>query len=218
MGELRLTAIGIGEFGSLFTGSPAIEEHLRAVAAEAWPPPVPPAKRRLLDRVGPVTRVPADAPVVRDGVPTGADLHDVTHGRFVRSERLSAAWALVRLWLDACGWPTLVLTLDEAAINDLDFELATGGVPTRFALRRLLNDRLALPLRTAPGQVTGFVPYDHAVALRETWRPAIPTLSPHNAAPAQRIVTWLGDLEAWAGHSRRAGQRLPDLVASFTQE
>lgn len=217
MGELRLTAIGIGELRSLFAGSPAIEEHLRAVAAHAWPPEQPAARKSLLGKAGPLTRVPADAPVVRPGVPTGADIHDLVCGRFIRPDRLTAAWALVRVWLDACGWPTLSLGLDEPAINDLDFELATGGVETRFALRRLLNDKLALPLRHAPGQVTGFVPFEHARALREAWRPALPTLSPHNATTAQHVVGWLGGLESWAEHARRTGLRAPDLIASFTQ-
>lgn len=217
MGELRLTAIGLRELQALFGGSPAIEEHLRAVAAQAWPPPPAAAKGRLLGRVGPLTKVPADAPVVRPGVPTLADVHDLARGRFIKPDRLTAAWALVRAWLDACGWPTLVLALDEPAINDLDFELATGGVETRYALRRLLNDRLALPLRPAPGQVTGYVPFEHARALRDAWRPALPTLSPHNTATAQHIVGWLGGLESWADYAHRSGLRAPDLIASFTQ-
>nr|NLI50013.1 hypothetical protein [Propionibacterium sp.] len=216
MGELRLTAIGIGELRALFSGSPAIEEHLRSVAAHAWPPEPPPTRSPLLGKIGPLTRLPPDAPVVRPGVPTAADIHDLARGRFIKPDRLTAAWALVRVWLDACGWPTLSLALDEPAINDLDFELATGGVETRYALRRLLNDKLALPLRNAPGQVTGYVPFDHARALREAWRPALATLSPHNATTAQHIVGWLGGLESWADYAHRAGLRAPDLIASFT--
>ena len=218
MGELRLTAIGVGELKALFSGSPEIEEHLRTVAAQAFPPPQAPVKKgRLLGKVGPLVQPPPDAPVIRPGVPTNQDLHDLTRGRFVKADRLTAAWALVRLWLDACGWPTLVLAIDEPAMNELDFELATGGVETRYALRRLLNDKLALPLRNAPGQVTGFVPYEHAVALRETWRPAVPTLSPRNVATAQHIVGWLGGLEGWAAYACQVGHPLPDLIASFTQ-
>lgn len=217
MGELRLTAIGIGELRALFAGSPAIEEHLRSVAAQAWPPAPPPTRAPLLGKIGPLTRLPPDAPVTRPDVPNAADLRDVAHGRFVKPDRLAAAWALVRVWLDACGWPSLALTLDERAINDLDFELSTGGVETRFALRRLLNDKLSLPLRNASGQVTGYVPFEQALALREAWRPALPTLSAHNVATAQHIVGWLGGLESWADYARRAGMRPPDLVASFTQ-
>ncbi len=216
MGELRLTAIAIDDLRALFQGSPAIEEHLRGVAAQAFPPDVPTPTASRLGKVGPLTRVPPDAPVVRPGVPTNDDLHKVTHGRFVTPDRLSAAWALVRLWLDACGWPTLVVAIDEPAMNDLDFELATGGVETRYALRRLLNDKLALPLRNAPGQVTGFTGYEAAVAMRDAWRPAIKTLSPHNAAVAEYIAAWMGGLESWADYARQHQRPLPDLVASFT--
>ncbi|HOA89920.1 MAG TPA: hypothetical protein PKG79_11245 [Propioniciclava tarda] len=217
MGELRLTAIGVEALGTLFSGSPAIEEHLRGVAAAAYPPEVTPRRRGLLGKVGPITVVPDGAPIVKPGVPTNQDLHDVTHGRFVKADRLTAAWTLVRLWLDACGWPSLALDLDEAHMNDLDFELATGGVETRYALRRLLNDKLSLPLRTAPGQVTGYVDFDHARALRDAWRPALDTLSPHNRAVALHVVGWLGGLESWASYARPAGQPLPDLIASYTQ-
>jgi len=216
MGDLRLTAIGIGELRTLFAGRPDVEAHLRAVAARAFPPPEPPARGGLLGKIGPLTRVPVDAPVVAPGVPTGQDVHDVATGRFVRPERLTAAWALVRLWLDACGWPTLSIGIDEPAIDDLDFELATGGVETRYGLRRLLNGRLGVPLRDAPGQVTGYLPFAEARALREAWRPAIPTLSPANAATAGHLVGWLGGLEGWAVYARAARHPLPDLVASFT--
>lgn len=216
MGELRVTAIGVDELRTLFSGNPAIEDHLRAVAAQAFPAPAPVAPGRLLGKVGPVLRIQPDAPVVRPDVPTGADLHDLTRGRFIKADRLTAAWALVRLWLDACGWPTFVLGIDEPAMNELDFELATGGVPTRYALRRLLNDKLALPLRNAPGQVTGYVGFDQGLAMREAWQAAVPTLSPHNATTAHRLVSWLGNLEGWADFARRNGHPLPDLVASFT--
>lgn len=219
MGELRLTAIGVEELRALFSGSPAIEEHLRGVAAQAFPPPAQPVRTSMLGRVGPVTKLPPPgAPVVKPDVPTAQDLRDLTRGRFVKAERLGAAWALVRLWLDACGWPSVAIAIDEPAINDLDFELATGGVETRYALRRLLNDKLALPLRTEPGQATGYVPYADAVAMREAWRPAIGTLSPHNADLARYLVTWLGGLEGWADYAKRAHQPFPDLIASFTQD
>ena len=218
MGELRLTSISVDDLRALFSGSPAIEEHLRGVAAQAYPsPPVTP-RRGLLGKVGPATKLPPPgAPVISPDVPTASDLHDLTRGRFIKPERLAAAWALVRLWLDATGWPTIVLALSEAAINDLDFELATGGVETRYALRRLLNERLALPLRPAPGQITGYVPFADARALRDAWRGAIGTLSPHNAELARYITGWLDGLDSWADHARRTGRPLPDLIASFTQ-
>ena len=52
--------------------------------------------------------------------------------------------------------------------------------------------------------------------MREAWRAAVPTLSPHNATTAYRLVSWLGHLEGWADFARRNGHPLPDLVASFT--
>lgn len=215
MGELRLSAVGIDELRDLFSGSPAVEPYLRALAAQAFPPEPVPARRGLLGKVGPLTRVPPDAPVIRPGVPTGIDLANVVRGRFVTPDRLDAAWALVRLWLDNVGWSTLVIPLDEQLMSELDFELATGGVETRFALRGLLNERLAIPLRNAPGQVTGCVRFEHAAAMRDAWAPAVRTLSPHTAPIAQWVVGWLGGLDAWANAARQVGRPLPDVVASF---
>lgn len=216
MGELRLTSIGVDDLRSLFSGSPQIEAHLTAVAASAFPPPEPAARTGLLGKIGPLTRTPLDAPVIKPGVPTRADIHDLVRGKFLKADRLTAAWTLVRLWLDASGWPTLTLQLTEAAMNELDFELATGGVPSSYALRRLLNDKLALPLRNAPGQVTGYIRFDEAVSLRESWRKAAPTLSPHNAYVAQQIGAWLAGLEGWRRFASDAHRPAPDLVASFT--
>lgn len=217
MGELRLTVIGMGELRTLFSHDAAVEEHLRSVAAQAFPAETTPKQKGLLGKLGPVTRLPGEAPIVKPGVPTGQDVTDLTHGRFIKADRLGAAWALVRVWLDATGWPTLAIGIDEASINDLDFELATGGVPTEFGLRRLLNGHLGLPLRDAPGQVTGYVGFEHARTMRETWRPALPTLSPANGQTAQHIVGWLGGLEQWAEFARQQGRPAPDLVCSFTQ-
>ncbi len=216
MGELRLTAIGIDELRDVFSGSPNVGPYLRMLAAQAFPPEPVPQRRGLLSKVGPLTRVPPDAPVVRPGVPNGVDLGNVLQGRFVTPDRLSAAWVLVRLWLGAVGWSTLAVPLDEPLMNELDFELAAGGVETRFALRHLLNDRLFVPLRNAPGQVNGYVRFEHAAAMRDAWRPAVPTLSPHTGALASHLVGWMDGLGAWAQAARHSGRPAPDLVASFT--
>jgi hypothetical protein len=218
MGDLRLNAISIDEVRDLFSASPAAAEHLRVLAAAAFPPPEPPQKASMLDKIGPLMGRPSKAPVIRPGIPCGLDLDDLVHGRHVAPERLPAAWALMRLWLDAASWSALALRLDETTINDLDFELASGGVEARFALRRLLNGGLTLPLRDAPGQVTGYARFDHARAMRDAWRPTLAWLSPGHAQTAGTIVAWLDGLEYWARNAHQAGRGVPDVIASFTVE
>lgn len=217
MGELRLTSVAAADLAGLFAGSPQIESVLQQAREQRFGAPITTPQRGLLAKAGPLTRVPAGAPIVRPDVPTAADVHDLTRGRFVRPDRLSAAWALVHLYLEVTGWPTFALDVPLSTLDELDFELATGGVPTTLSLRALLNGRLELPLRPRPGQLTGLVDADRARALRDAWRPAVATLSPHHAAVAGQIVGWLGQLESWEDFATHRGLRRPDLAVFYDE-
>lgn len=213
MGEVRLYAIGIDEVRDLFSGSPDHAERLRRLAVAAFPPAPVPQQRGLLSKLGPMVRRPLDAPVVYPGVPTGRDLDDLIHGRDLPPDRLSAGWALVRLWLDDTAWGRLDLTLDEARLDDLDFALSRAGVDPRFAVRKLFNRQAALPLKELPGQVTGYVRHAHALAMADAVRSALPSLTEEQAALAEPLVAWLGSLEGWAAEAETAARAVPDVVA-----
>lgn len=215
MGEVRLHAIGIDEVRELFSGSPDAAARLTDLALAAFPAPARTPTVGLLGKLGPLVRRPPDAPIVLPGVPTARDLAALLAGRDLPPDRLAAGWALVRLWLDDRGWGHLAFTLAEAELDDLDFALSAGGVDARFALRKLFNDQVALPVKALPGQVTGYVRYAHARGMADAWRPALGGLPGPVAGVAGEVVAWLDRFEAWAHEARDAGRPAPDLVAAW---
>lgn len=215
MGEVQLHAIGIDEVRDLFSGNPDAAARLTGLATAAFPSSARPRSVGLLSKLGPLLRRPPDAPVVFPGVPTGRDLADLVQGRDLGPGRLSAGWALVRLWLDDRAWGRLALSMGEPDLDDLDFALSTAGVDTRFALRKVFNDQLAIPVKPLPGQVTGYVRYGHARAMAAAWREALPGLTDGPAATAREVTEWLDRFAGWADEARDAGRPAPDLVATW---
>ncbi|MFT3876888.1 MAG: hypothetical protein QM708_10775 [Propioniciclava sp.] len=213
MGTVSLHALGIDEFRDVFAGSEAVAARLRALAAATWPPS--PEPRTLLGKLGPFSRRGVGAPVMRPGVPTGHDLDDVVHGRDVSPARLSAAWALVDLWLTNAAWSAVTLTATEADFDALDFALAKVGVPARLGLRNLFNDAVGVPLKRQPGQATGYVRGTHATAMASAWAQALPDLEDGPRAHAERLASWLSGFPEWARKAEEAGRTAPDLLADY---
>lgn len=219
MGVVRLYAVGIDELRDLFSGSPETAARLRALAADAFAPsPTPPERRTLLGKIGgPLMKRPVGAPVRRPGEPTASDLEALLAGHYLPPERLDAGWALVRLWLEDAAWGTFTKELDEASIDELDFALCGGGVEAQFSLRKLFNDRLALPLAAAAGSVSGYVRAGHALGMAEAYRAASGWLDPARGELVGELAAWLGQFDGWAAAAVAAGRPAPDLVALFHQ-
>lgn len=215
MGEVTLHAIGIDEVRDLFSGQEAPTARLTELADAAFPPETTPGAVGLLAKLGPLLRRPPGAPVVRPDVPTGADVAALTRGRDLPTDRLVAGWTLVRLWWDDRAWGHLTLSLGEGQLDDLDFALSAAGVDARFALRRLFNDQVAIPLKARPGQVTGYVKNGHARAMATAWRPALDRLPQDAARVARPIADWLDRFEDWTRRARDDDRPAPDLVASW---
>jgi hypothetical protein len=214
MGEVRLNAIGIDELRDLFSGSDAAANRLRELAVAAFPTPARAVPRTLLSRLGgPLVKRPLDAPIIRPGVPTGTDITDLVHGRDIPPHRLSAAWTLVRLWLDDNSWGSLVVEVDR--VEDLDFDLSRLGLDPRFSLGHLLNDQLALPLKALPGQATGHVRHGHALAMADAWRERVDDVPLAQASAVRDVVAWLDRFPGWAADANEAGRPAPDLVATY---
>lgn len=216
MAEVVLHAIGVDEVRELFSGSPDAVARLRLLAAAAFPTTRPPSVG-LLSKLGPLLRRPPDAPVVHPGVPTGRDLDDLAHGRDLPPERLSAGWALVRLWLDDRAFGRLGLTLTEPALDDLDFALGAAGVDARLGFRKLFNDQLAIPLKPLPGQASGYVRSAHAAAMADAWRAVADDLPGDSVTTARLVADWLAGLPLWSTEARDAGRPAPDLVATWQE-
>ncbi len=216
MGTVSLHAVGIDELRGMFTGTDATVARLRALALDAWPPaPAPGPPGSLLGKLGPFSKRAFAAPIVRPGIPTGRDLDDVAHGRDIAPERLSAAWALVDLWLDNVCWGSLRIATTDAGSDALDFSLALAGVPARFGLRQLFNDAVGIPLKRQPGQAMGYVRGAHAVAMASAWEHALPQLDAETHPDAARLAAWLAHYPEWAGKADEAGRPAPDLIVDY---
>lgn len=215
MGEVTLHAIGIDEVRDLFSGQPDAVARLQSLASAAFPPATTPGAVGLLSKLGPLVRRPPGAPIARPGVPTASDLDALVHGRDVGFDRLSVAWALVRLWWDDRAWGRLALTLGEWELDDLDFALSAAGVEPHLGFRKLFNDQLAIPVKALPGQVTGYVRHRHARAMADAWRPALPGLTGDAAATASAVVDWLDGLADWTQRARDVDRPAPDVIASW---
>lgn len=215
MGLVRFWAVGIDDLRDLFTASPHLTARLRERAGAAWPTPALVPRGNRLDRLGPFSRRAAGAPVIRPGVPTGRDVEDLVHGRDIDPGRLSAAWALVELWLDDACRDHLEFDITPAAMDDLDFALACAGVDVRYSLRKLFNDALAIPLKPDAGRASGYVRAGHARAMGRAWRAALPGLADRHRAVAQPVGTWLSCYENGGGGEGTFTHPAPDLVAIY---
>ena len=174
------------------------------------------------------------APVVRPGVPTGRDLHDVTHGREVPPDRREAAWALVDAFVAATARDSLAFEADDRTIDDLDFEMAAAGLPSRYGLRQLFKGDTALPIKLLPGMADGYVRNRVAVAMASAWGEAVGQLEGEHALArsqraalhhqlhpafvqrlARRVAGWLGVFTNGAPDADEAGRPAPDLVVWY---
>ncbi|MFV0405600.1 MAG: hypothetical protein ACK5LN_02050 [Propioniciclava sp.] len=212
MTRLILHAVGIDEFRELFSADQDVTQALRSWAAAAYPPPPPSEKSGWLDRLGPMTRKNPHPPVIRPDIPSGHDLEDIVHGRDVPPARLPAAWALVDLWLQQMAWSSVTLPLTEP-LEGIDFAASLAGVPAERGIGRLLNHQLALPLRDAPGQRSGYVRGSHAAAMATSWAAAMPAIQPPDPGFVQEFTRWLTAFSDWTRAATTAGRPDPDLIA-----
>lgn len=218
MSELRLYAIGIDELRDVFSGSPDVAANLRSVALAAFPAPPRHSPTGMLSKLGPLFRRPPEAPVIRPGVPTEHDLLAVVSGRFIPPERVPAAWALVRAYLEAQSWGSLPLELSQRQLDELEFDLAKAGMSSAYGLRKLFVDPLGVPLNTPPGMVAGFVHAERVDDWRRAWDEAAAQLEGPNQALARSVADWLELFPAWAEAAMASGRSTPDAIALFEEQ
>jgi hypothetical protein len=212
MGSLRLYAIAIDEVREIFGAPEETATALRAIAAHRFPA-APPTTPGLLAKLGPVFRRAVDAPVLRDGVPSGSDVDTLLAGRYVPPHRLSASWALFEAFVEAMAWGSTSQPVTESDLNDFDFDLARAAVPTRYGLRQLLRADLGISMLPCPGLAAGFAHADQVTAMAEAWRTGLPLLAPANQPMAQSVLAWLDVFPEWAAQASRGSRPAPDLVA-----
>ncbi len=212
MGSVRLYAIAIDEVRDIFRAGEDGSARLRAVAAEHCGGSTPSAPGRL-GKLGPVFRRAPDAPVVRPDVPSGSDVEALLAGRYVAPHRLVPCWMLLEAWIESIAWGSVGREVTEAQLNDFDFDLVRAGVPARFGLRSLLKTGLGIALLPHPGLAAGWATLDHAQAMADAWRPAVPSLDEAQQEAATRLLAWLDNFPGWVEAAGRQHRPPPDLVA-----
>lgn len=215
MGDLRLYAIGAEEVRAMLGADEPYAAQLTEIAERALAPQPAeaPMKRSLLSRLGPIHRRPPDATAADPNRPTREDLTQLLQGRFTAPERMIATWRLLEILVQGWSWGTIRLSLDQRALDDLDFALARGGVAAAVGVGHLTRHDLHLPLRAAPGLSVGFHPYDRAVAMADAYRTALPQLPGEERQElVSKLVSWLDGFPHWADVAPQVGRPAPDLV------
>lgn len=212
MGSLRLYAIAIDEVREIFGAPEEMATALRAIAAHRFPS-APATSPGLLAKLGPVFRKAPDAPVLRPGVPSGSDVDTLLAGRYVPPHRLSAGWVLFEAFVDAMAWGSTSQSVDEARLNEFDFDLSRTAVPSRYGLRQLLRADLGISMLPPAGLATGFAHAPHVTAMAAAWRTGLPLLEPGNQSIATTLLAWFDQYPGWAEQSSAGSRPAPDLVA-----
>ncbi len=206
-------AIGITELRDIFGASPDLAARLRQIAADHLPTPTGEHRRRgtLLGRIGPALKQPIDKPEAPKR-PTLADVDALLAGRTVGPERLGYAWHIALVWLAELSWGRLDLDLDEAQLTTVEFDLARAGLPSTFALERLLQGNPQIPLRPLPGQRFGYAKNSHVEATRQGLSTVIGDVAEESLTTTGTALEFLNNFPEWTRQAAQTGRPAPDLV------
>lgn len=206
-------AIGITELRDMFGAAPELADRLRAIAADQFPISAGAHRHRgsLIGRVGPVLKYPIDPPKA-PARPVKADVDALLAGRTITPERLSYAWQIVLVWLDAQSWGRLDLDVDAQQLTRVEFDLARAGLPSAFGLERLLHGNPQLPLHPLPGQRFGYAKNAHVEAARQALSTVIADVAEASLPIAGPVLEFLNDFDDWTQRATAAGRPAPDLV------
>ncbi|MDR0286001.1 MAG: hypothetical protein LBI33_14100 [Propionibacteriaceae bacterium] len=206
--ELRLWMINVDAFRQCFAAPPELAARLTSIAESLGP--ARRTARGLLAKLGPLTRRPAEAPVVRPGVPNLHDAEAMLTSRFVATDRLGASWVLARAWLDALADAHTAIPLPASEIDALEFDLVRAGVPTSVSIRHLWGRSVDLPLRATGDMSFGYMPGGVVPRLVDEWMAALPDLDEGTAAFATTLLAFAQPSAAGPDETR------PDLIAWWT--
>ena len=197
----------------MFGASPAVADHLREVARNAFAPPPEDSRHGLLSKLGPIfRRVPA-TPVISPTQPEPQDVEVLLAGAYVPPDRMGATWRLLETLVQGTAWSSTRMSLTEQGLDDLDFALARGGVSAAVGLRHLLNSSTSVNLVPVQGLIVGYHPYHKALGMASAYRAAMPEVkTPEQQELVSGLVTWLDGFVHWADVAPQLGRPTPDLI------
>lgn len=100
-------------------------------------------------------------------------------------------------------------------MSDLEFDLATAGLPSQFALEKLLQGDPQIPLFPLPGQRWGYAKHAHVLATRQAIDEIADGLDAKTAAAVRPFRQFLDDYPAWTDQAKQQGRPAPDLVVTW---
>ena len=154
----------------MFGASPAVADHLREVARNAFAPPPEDSRHGLLSKLGPIfRRVPA-TPVISPTQPEPQDVEVLLAGAYVPPDRMGATWRLLETLVQGIAWGSTRMSLTEHSLTDLDFALARGGVSAAVGIRHLLENKASLNLIPVQGLTVGWHQHEKALAMAGAYR------------------------------------------------
>jgi len=167
----------------------------------------------LIGKLGPLfRRVPA-APVISPTDPEPRDVEVLLAGGYVPHERTGATWRVLEALVQGTAWGSTKVPLTSAALDDLDFALARGGVPASVGLRHLLNAATDLTLLPVQGLTVGWHPHEKVLAMAGAYRSALAELESSDQRDlVTALVTWLEGFLPWSRAASAVGRPPPDLV------
>ncbi|MGO4958476.1 hypothetical protein ACTQ49_14630 [Luteococcus sp. Sow4_B9] len=222
MGEARLYAISINEVRDMFGATAPVAGMLRRISAESLRTYRPQEAaqpgadaqrggRGMLNRLGPLFKRPAHAPLVPHGSPLPSDVETLIAGRFVAPERLDASWELVDGWLSHRAFGQHRLERTGQQLEQLEFELTRAGLPSQYGIGKLMALDAQIPLRPSPGMTVGYCKHAHVLATAKALDAVLPEVLPESHARAADLAVFLGRFQEWGGAARTSGRPQPDL-------
>lgn len=233
MGELRLWAIDIETVRELTPASPMLAGRLRSAAAERFR--VPEAENRptgLVHKLGPLLRVPVDAPRLPPGMPSHNDVEHLVAGRFVTPDKLPKAWTILEAWLDDLCWGRTDVRFEHPAapgtahaapgsldpVDQAELDLARAGLSSEVGLRRLLGRDAQLRVRPLPGTTVGYCRHEHVLATAAALSQVVGQVEARSSLVAHQVLDHLQHYPEWAEQARAAGRPAPDLFGVLVGE
>lgn len=223
MGELHLYAIGVDEVRDIVGAGPKLRENLLSIAQQAFAPAVSVSAASakptgLLGRLGPLFKRPAEAPVVTEQDPRPEDFDRMVSGQWIPPERLPASWRLFEALVAPRAWGTIRQPVDDAFINQLDFDLTRAGSPSAFGVAAFLHSQARVGLTPMPGLRLSYWVNGHAAAAAEAYSQALEGLDEgRNREVVEALIGWLGQFSTWNTQAVEAGRPHPDLLGFWYQ-
>jgi len=197
----------------MFGASPAVADHLREVARNAFAPPPEDSRHGLLSKLGPIfRRVPA-TPVISPTQPEPQDVEVLLAGAYVPPDRMGATWRLLETLVQGIAWGSTRMSLTEHSLSDLDFALARGGVSASVGIRHLLENNPSLNLIPVQGLTVGWHRHEKALAMAGAYRSAMPQIkTDEQREMINGLAVWLDGFVPWAQVASSLGRPVPDLI------